>query len=135
MTGAGGTVGRATALQFARDGVRKIAGLDISAPALGETKQIITEEFPDVDFLLLIADLNDEAQVTAAFAQVVEKFGRVDYAVNNAGIGHPLKVTPELPFENFDRVMGVNLKGVWTCARLELAQMEKQEPLPSVSKL
>ncbi|PKS08143.1 hypothetical protein jhhlp_005419 [Lomentospora prolificans] len=136
VTGAGGTVGRYTILQFARDGVRKIASLDISEPALENTKQTVTKEFSESDFLSLVVDLNDDAQIGAAFKQVVENFGQIDFAVVNAGIGQPLKVTSELSFEDFDKVLGViSLKGVWAWERLELAQMEKQEPLPSPAKV
>lgn len=100
-----------------------------------ETKETLYRQSPDAEFLPLVADLNDEAGVKAAFEKAVERFGRVDHAVNNAGVGQSIKVTADTELEEFDRVLGVNLRGVWICERLELAQMEKQEPLPSVSKL
>ncbi|CAI4214398.1 unnamed protein product [Parascedosporium putredinis] len=111
VTGAGGTVGRYTVLQFARDGVRNIAGLDLSEEGLQETQKILAEECPEAVFL-----------------------PSLDHAVNNAGVGQTLKPTSELEFGEFDKVIGVNLKGVWVCEKLELAIMEKQEPLPLTSK-
>lgn len=60
---------------------------------------------------------------------MVEKFGRLDYAVNNAGIGQPLGVTAKTTPEDFDKVVGVNMKGLWHCERFELEQMMKQTPL------
>lgn len=135
VTGAGGTVGRTVILQFARDGIRKFAGLDILETSLEETKEALFKQFPNADFLPLVADLNDEVGVKVAFNKAVGRFGRVDYAVNNAGVGQSIKVTADTELEEFDRVLGVNVKGVWICEKLELAQMEKQEPLPSVSKM
>lgn len=129
MTGAGGMVGRHAILQFARDGVRKLAGLDISEPGLKETERLVNELAPDAVFLPLVADLLKEEEVKTAFASIVSKWGRVDYAVNNAGIGQPLGLTQDTQTDDFERVIGVNLRGVWFCERLELAQMAAQEPL------
>lgn len=84
-------------------------------------------------FLPLIADLTKNDKVKTAINTVVEKLGRIDYAVNNAGIGQPDATTPDTTAEDFDRVLGVNLKGVWHCERLQLDQMVTQDPLPSVS--
>lgn len=100
-----------------------------------ETKQALLTQSPDADFLPLVADLNNEAEVKAAFEEAVARFGRVDHAVNNAGVGQLANITTDTESSEFDRVLGINLKGVWFCERLELAQMEKQEPLPSVSKM
>jgi NAD(P)-dependent dehydrogenase (short-subunit alcohol dehydrogenase family) len=133
VTGAGGAVGRATILQFARDGVVKLAGLDVVENALKETERLLKEVSPDAQFLSLVADLTNGDQVKAAFQSVIDQFGRVDYAVNNAGIGSPHTLTADAQDADFERVIGVNVKGVWNCERLELAQMVKQEPLPSAA--
>ncbi|KAL1858200.1 hypothetical protein VTK73DRAFT_7911 [Phialemonium thermophilum] len=132
VTGAGGAVGRATVLQFARDGVVKMAGLDIAEPGLQETARLLKEVSPAARFLPLVADLTDGDQVRKAFQTVVDQFGRVDYAVNNAGIGAPHALTADAADADFDRVLGVNVRGVWNCERLELEQMAKQTPLPPV---
>jgi NAD(P)-dependent dehydrogenase (short-subunit alcohol dehydrogenase family) len=131
VTGAGGTVGRATILQFARDGVSKIAGLDIMAEALAESEKLMNLEFPQVTFLPIIADLTQIHQVENAIELTVKEFGRIDHAVNNAGIGQSLLPTAETSEDEFEKVINVNLKGVWHCEKFELEQMMKQDALPT----
>ncbi|POR38190.1 Uncharacterized protein TPAR_01609 [Tolypocladium paradoxum] len=135
ITGAGGAVGRATALQFARDGVLKIAGVDISAEALEGTRESLSFQFPNVSFLSLVTDLLQANQVKEAVERTLSEFNRLDYAVNNAGIGQTLGLTADTTPEEFDKVIGVNLKGLWHCERLELQHMVSQSPLPSSSGL
>ncbi|KAJ5641173.1 hypothetical protein N7490_005173 [Penicillium lividum] len=131
VTGAGGTVGRATILQFARDGVSKIAGLDILPEGLAESEKLVRLEFPDVKFLPIVADLTQISEVQNAIELTVKEFGRLDHAVNNAGIGQSLLSTAETSEEEFEKVINVNLKGVWHCEKFELEQMVKQDPLPT----
>ena len=61
----------------------------------------------------------------------MQEFGRIDYLVNNAAIAAPFKPTGQSLTEDFDRVLGVNLRGLWFCQRAVLGVMEAQEPLPS----
>ncbi|KAH0835083.1 Levodione reductase [Fonsecaea pedrosoi] len=129
ITGAGGALGRAVALQFARDGVRQIAGLDLSKKALSETAAALTAEVPDVDFLQLAVDISDEEQVARAFKSTIDRFGRIDYAINNAAIAAPFVPTGEATLEAFEKVQRINLRGTWLCEREELRHMEKQELL------
>jgi len=129
ITGAAGALGRAVALQFARDGVKYIAGLDVSQSGLSETARLLRAEAPDVEFLPVTADMSDEEQIQGAFKQVVDKFGRIDYAVNNAAIASPFVTTGDADTADFDRVQRINLKGTWFCEREELRQMMKQKPL------
>jgi NAD(P)-dependent dehydrogenase (short-subunit alcohol dehydrogenase family) len=133
VTGAGGTVGRATILQFARDGVTKIAGLDIAYEALTESEKILRQEFSNVNFLPIVADLTEVDQVENAIQRTVREFGRLDHAVNNAGVGQKLGPTGETSEQEFEIVLRVNLKGLWNCEKFELQQMEKQEALPTSS--
>jgi NAD(P)-dependent dehydrogenase (short-subunit alcohol dehydrogenase family) len=128
ITGAGGALGRAVCLQFAQDGVKQISGLDISKKGLDETASILLQVFPGVVFHKIVADLTREEEVQRAIQETVLKFGRIDYAVNNAGIGQPLKPTSETNLADFDKVMAVNVKGLFLCEKYELLQMEKQEP-------
>jgi NAD(P)-dependent dehydrogenase (short-subunit alcohol dehydrogenase family) len=79
--------------------------------------------------LKLVADLSSEEQVEGAIQKTVAAFGRLDYAVNNAAIASPFKVTHESTTADFDKVLGINLRGTWFCERAELRQMLKQEPL------
>jgi len=109
--------------------VTKIAGLDLSPTSLQETSSILAQEFPKVEFLQLVVDLSNESQVEVTYQKVVEKFGRIDYAVNNAAISSPLLPSTELSSGIFDRIMSVNLRGVWLCERAALKQMVTQTPL------
>jgi NAD(P)-dependent dehydrogenase (short-subunit alcohol dehydrogenase family) len=131
VTGAGGSIGRACILQFARDGVQRIAGLDVSVDALKQTEAILRSQFPSVQFLSLQADLSQEKEVQDAFCKVADIFGRIDYAVNNAAIGGPFAPTADNTLQDLDRVLAVNLRGLWLCERAELQLMQSQEPLPS----
>jgi NAD(P)-dependent dehydrogenase (short-subunit alcohol dehydrogenase family) len=126
-------LGRAVCLQFAQDGVTRISGLDISENALDETASVLLKAFPDVVFHKLVADLTREEEVQKAIQETVLKFGCIDYAVNNAGIGQPLKPTSETNIADFDKVMAVNVRGVFLCEKYELLQMQKQEPRNSVT--
>jgi NAD(P)-dependent dehydrogenase (short-subunit alcohol dehydrogenase family) len=89
--------------------------------------------FPDVVFHKVVADLTKEENVQSAVQETVQKFGSIDYAVNNAGIGQPLKPSSETNLADFDRLMAVNVKGVFLCEKYELQQMQKQEPRNSSS--
>ncbi|MHC4048685.1 SDR family NAD(P)-dependent oxidoreductase [Bradyrhizobium sp. 25ACV] len=68
----------------------------------------------------------DDAEVEAMVSRTVETFGRLDVAYNNAGVQNVLAETADTTREDYDRVMGVNLRGVWSCMKFELQQMRKQ---------
>ncbi|KAF2768279.1 oxidoreductase [Teratosphaeria nubilosa] len=127
VTGAGGALGRAVVLRFARYGVTSIAGLDINRLGLDETKEALQKQSTNVEFLASECDLTSEKAVKGAIGDVVSRFGAIHYCVNNAGIGQPLKPTGETESTDFDRVMGVNFKGMWLCQKYELQQMMAQE--------
>jgi NAD(P)-dependent dehydrogenase (short-subunit alcohol dehydrogenase family) len=107
VTGAGGFIGQACVLQFARDGVTRIAGLDISADGLAKTASLLHDEFTEQHFLQLVTNLAIEEEVEAAFRKVVNAFGLIDYGVNNAGIGGSFKPYRfgSNPDSQFERVM------------------------------
>ncbi|KAK5047283.1 hypothetical protein LTR84_006805 [Exophiala bonariae] len=132
ITGAGGALGRAITLQFARDGVRRIAALDLSDKGLTETAEALKSEVPNVEFLPISVDIGDEEQVIRAFGSTVSKFGRIDYAINNAAIAAPFLPTGETTIADFERVQRVNLRGTWLCEREALKQMVNQEPLEAL---
>ena len=71
-------------------------------------------------------DVSNDAQVEAMVANTVSAFGRLDVAYNNAGIQNVLAETADAPRGDYDRVMSVNLGGVWSCMKFELQQMRKQ---------
>ena len=71
-------------------------------------------------------DVADDAQVEAMVARTVAVFGKLDAAYNNAGVQNVLAETADTTREDYDRVMGINLRGVWSCMRFELRQMRRQ---------
>jgi NAD(P)-dependent dehydrogenase (short-subunit alcohol dehydrogenase family) len=71
-------------------------------------------------------DVSDDTQVEAMVAKTVATFGRLDAAYNNAGIQNVLEEAADQTREDFDRVTGVNLRGVWSCMKFELQQMRKE---------
>jgi NAD(P)-dependent dehydrogenase (short-subunit alcohol dehydrogenase family) len=128
ITGGGGGIGRATALIFAREGAR-LAIADAVAEAAEETVALVNKAGGQA--IALTGDVTDSAAVRAMIAAVVSAHGRIDCAFNNAGIaGYQVnasgKKTHEWPDESFDRMIGVNLKGVWLCMKHEIVQMLAQ---------
>jgi NAD(P)-dependent dehydrogenase (short-subunit alcohol dehydrogenase family) len=128
ITGAGGGIGRAAALAFAREGAR-LALADIAADAVAESAAQVTALGGQA--LALVCEVSRDDDVKRMIAGVVGAFGRLDCAFNNAGIaGWQVdaagKKTAEWSEEAFDRMIAVNLKGVWLCMRHELVQMQAQ---------
>ena len=76
--------------------------------------------------LAVRCDVSDDAPVEAMVKQTVSTFGRLDAAYNNAGVQNVLAETADTTREDFDRVMAINLRGVWSCMRFELRQMRRQ---------
>lgn len=104
ITGAGSGMARATAKVFVREGA-KVLGADISG-----REQETAEELGDA-FVPFHADVSQEADVEAMFAAALEAFGKVDAALNVAGIGGVGRMA-DVTVEDFHRIMGVNLLGV-----------------------
>lgn len=75
--------------------------------------------------LAVRCDVSNDAQVEAMVKQAVATFGRLDAAYNNAGVQNVLAETADTTQEDYDRVMGINLRGVWSCMKFELQQMRK----------
>jgi len=123
ITGAGAGLGYACALAFADAGA-KLAITDISPDALDKAVADLQENGAEV--LGLINDASDSSDVNTMLDAIVEHFGRLDIAVNNAGTATPLQEFHEVGEAEFDRVMAVNLKGVWLCMQAEIRQMLKQ---------
>jgi len=128
ITGGGGGIGRATALIFAREGAR-VAVADAVREAADETVALVNRAGGQA--ISLSGDVTDAVAVKAMVDAVVSAYGRIDCAFNNAGIaGYQVnasgKMTHEWPDESFDRMIGVNLKGVWLCMEHEIIQMLAQ---------
>ena len=123
ITGAATGIGRATAIAFAKTGVH-LALADIDPAELAQTHQLI--ERPGLRIVCCQADLADVGQVANVIQETVAQFGRIDYAFNNAGISGELAPLAESTEENWDRVIGINLKSVWACMKYEIQQMLTQ---------
>ncbi|MBM3949560.1 MAG: SDR family oxidoreductase [SAR202 cluster bacterium] len=120
VTGGGSGIGRATAIAFASRGAR-VAVADIAAKGGQETVSAITKVGRDAFFVQ--ADVAKAMDVEGMVCAVVERCGRLDFAVNNAGVGSPGGLTHEYTEADFDRILDINLKGVWLCMKYELDQM------------
>lgn len=83
----------------------------------------------DVEILAVVCNVADSASVKAMVEATVEKFGRLDYAVNCAGITGKPGRTADVTDEDWEKVIGVNQNGVFYCLREEIGAMLKQEPL------
>jgi NAD(P)-dependent dehydrogenase (short-subunit alcohol dehydrogenase family) len=128
ITGAGGGIGRAASLAFAREGAR-VAVADIVAAAAQETVARINAAGGQA--IALTGEVASDAAVKAMVAAAVAAYGRLDCAFNNAGIaGWHVEAsgqkTAEWSEAAFDRMIAVNLKGVWLCMKHEIPQMLAQ---------
>lgn len=123
VTGSGSGIGRATAVLFAREGARVIV-CDVNVSGGEETVAAIQKLGGEARFIR--CDISKPAEVEALIRGTVEAFGRLDCAVNNAGISGSMAPTVDYPEEMWDRIMATNLKGVWLCMKQEIQQMLKQ---------
>ena len=117
VTGAGAGIGRATALAFAAEGLKVVvADLDVSG---GEgTVELIRAAGGTAVFVPCNVTL--EADVKQLMAQTISTYGRLDYAFNNAGIEIEHGRLADGTQDEFDAIMGVNVKGVWLCMKYQL---------------
>jgi NAD(P)-dependent dehydrogenase (short-subunit alcohol dehydrogenase family) len=128
ITGAARGMGRQTALLFAREGARVVVA-DIAANGVNETAALINKAGGQAT--AVIADMAKPADITVMVQAAIKAYGRLDCAFNNAGItggqiGQGGKRVAEWSEEAFDRIIQVNLKGVWLCMKAEIEQMERQ---------
>jgi NAD(P)-dependent dehydrogenase (short-subunit alcohol dehydrogenase family) len=128
VTGGGGGIGRASAFAFAREGAR-VAVADFAADTARDTVALINEAGGQA--ITLTGDVTRAKDVRAIIDDVVAAYGRLDCAFNNAGIA-PYQVdasgkkTAEWSEDSFDRMIAVNLKGVWLCMKEEIRLMQSQ---------
>ncbi len=121
VTGGAFGIGRATALDFAWNGA-KVCVADVVDDS--HTVDAIRSEGGEAIFCH--CDVSSEADVRAMVEKTVSTFGRLDFAFNNAGIEGHTDNTQLCTAENWDRTLGVNLRGVWLCMKYEIPEMLKQ---------
>jgi NAD(P)-dependent dehydrogenase (short-subunit alcohol dehydrogenase family) len=123
VTGAASGLGLATAKSFAESGA-SVAMADWNEEAVRSAAGELAGQ--GYKTLAIRCDVADDAEVEAMVAQTVATFGRLDVAYNNAGVQNVLAEAADQTREDFDRVVGVNLRGIWSCMKFELQQMRKQ---------
>jgi NAD(P)-dependent dehydrogenase (short-subunit alcohol dehydrogenase family) len=123
VTGAASGLGLATAKAFAESGASvALADLNENA-ARAAAKGLVAQGHKAI---AIPCDVSDDEQVEAMVKQTVASFGHLDAAYNNAGVQNVLADTADTTREDYDRVMGINLRGDWSCMKFELQQMRKQ---------
>ncbi len=115
VTGAASGLGLATAKAFAESGASVVLADWNEEAAQSAAKEFVAQGHRT---LAIRCDVSDDAQVEAMVKQTVATFGRLDAAYNNAGVQNVLAETADTTREDYDRVMGINLRGVWSCMKL-----------------
>lgn len=123
VTGAGSGIGRAAAVGFASYGARVVVA-DVNLSAAEET--VTSIESAGGEAIAMQVDVSSLPDVEQMVTRTVSEFGSLDMAFNNAGITGEVSSIADCTEENWDRVISVNLKGVWLCLKFELLQMLKQ---------
>jgi NAD(P)-dependent dehydrogenase (short-subunit alcohol dehydrogenase family) len=124
VTGASAGMGLAAARAFAQFGASTVLA-DINETAVRAAADELAGQ--GLDVLPVVCDVSDEAQVAAAIAATVASYGKLDAAFNNAGIMMPPLKTADTNNATYDRLMAVNLTGVWNSLKHEILQMRTQQ--------
>ena len=120
VTGGGSGIGRATCLAMAREGAQVMVA-DIVVEGGQETVSLVKNAGGEATFIR--TDVSQASEVEAMVKQTIETYGRLDCAFNNAGIEGPVCSTVEYTEEDFDRVVAIDLTGVWLCMKYEIPAM------------
>ena len=122
ITGGGRGIGRAVATSLSEDGW--------SIVVCGRTQTTLDETVDSLagTALAVVADVSKSDDVEHLFGATIERFGRIDLLFNNAGITAPSVPIDELEVEAWDRLMAINLRGSFLCARAAFGRMRRQEP-------
>jgi NAD(P)-dependent dehydrogenase (short-subunit alcohol dehydrogenase family) len=124
VTGGGSGIGRASALFLAREGA-KIIVADIEVENGEETADLIKKAGGHGDYIKL--DVSQSDEVEALISKIVKTYGQLDCAHNNAGILGAMDSVVDCSEEEWNRVLSINLTGVWLCMKYEIEQMLKQK--------
>ncbi|KCZ73594.1 dehydrogenase of unknown specificity, short-chain alcohol dehydrogenase like [Candidatus Methanoperedens nitroreducens] len=123
VTGGSLGIGRACALVFAREGAKVVV-----ADVMVEDGERVVQEINEAggEAIFVRTDVSMAVEVETLINTVIKTYGRLDYAINNAGIEGVIAPTVNCTEENWDRTININLKGVWLCMKYEIQQMIKQ---------
>jgi NAD(P)-dependent dehydrogenase (short-subunit alcohol dehydrogenase family) len=123
VTGAGSGIGRTTSLAFAQEGASVVVA-DVSEQGNKETARMIEELGGQA--LAVRCDVTQSEEVRAALQQAVSAYGRLDIAFNNAGAEQKVNPTAEITEQEWDRIIAINLRGVFVCMKHEIPLMLDQ---------
>jgi NAD(P)-dependent dehydrogenase (short-subunit alcohol dehydrogenase family) len=123
VTGAAAGMGLATAIAFAEAGAAVVLA-DFKEEVVNAAAQNLVAAGHKA--IAIRCDVSDDVQVAAMVDRAVAEFGRIDAAFNNAGVMAHIAPTADSTREDWERVIGINLRGVWSCMKYELRQMQRQ---------
>jgi NAD(P)-dependent dehydrogenase (short-subunit alcohol dehydrogenase family) len=123
VTGAASGLGLATAKAFAESGASVVLADVNEKEVQAAAKELVDKGYKTLG---VRCDVSKDEEVKALVEKTIETFGRLDAAYNNAGIQNQLAETADQTLEDYEKVMGVNLQGVWSCMKYELQVMRKQ---------
>jgi NAD(P)-dependent dehydrogenase (short-subunit alcohol dehydrogenase family) len=122
VTGAGSGIGRAIAVAFAREGGRVVVS-DVDEKGGVGTVRLLKDAGAAAEFVA--ADVSRAADCERLVKEAVDRFGQLDVACNNAGIGGGMAPTADYPLDSWEQVIGVNLTGVFLCMKYQLPELVK----------
>jgi len=120
VTGAAGGIGRAAAVAFAREGASVVVS-DVSEQNVRDTAHMIEELGERA--LAVACDVTRSEGVMTALDETIETFGRLDVAFNNASVENEVKPMADVTEEEWDRIVAINLRGVFLCMKYEVPLM------------
>lgn len=121
VTGGSFGIGRATAIAFARAGATVVIADWVSDNEILDSIATING-----NAIFIKCDVSNEDDVKKMVEQTITRFGRLDFAFNNAGVEGQAAITHECTIENWEKTTGINLKGAWLCMKYEIPEMLKQ---------
>ncbi|KAJ5685098.1 hypothetical protein N7536_007717 [Penicillium majusculum] len=129
VIGSASGIGRSVSFAFARVGVAGLFLADINMKALEETANDIRRELPDLKVVTHQVDVGNEESCIDCVRTAAKTFGRIDYVLNNVGIGGNQIPTVEQDSAELNKVLNLNFVGLWICQREQVKQMLTQEKL------
>ncbi|CAG8951981.1 hypothetical protein HYFRA_00000716 [Hymenoscyphus fraxineus] len=129
ITGAASGIGKATANSLAQHGITNLYLTDINGSALRTTSSSLLQRFPGLQIGSMELDVCDRSKVGDSLKDAADRFGRIDIGVNVAGIGRSGILSHELEWNSWERVVDVNLNGVFGCHKALLGVMMDQDNL------